>query len=57
MSDAGTLTIDLVDSNSKRLAWRGWAEGSVDGVVDNQAGMEKKIDDAVTRIVEGVPRR
>ena len=56
VSEAGTLAIDLVDSRTKRLAWRGWAESTVDGVIDNQAWMEKKIDDAVARIVENIPR-
>ncbi|MEO8677631.1 MAG: DUF4136 domain-containing protein [Vicinamibacterales bacterium] len=57
IAEAGTLTIDLVDAKAKRLAWRGWAEGTVDGMVENQAYMEKKVDDAVTRIVENIPRR
>lgn len=56
ISEAGTLTIDLVDTKTKRLAWRGWAEGTVNGVIDNQAWMEKQIDEAVTKIVESIPR-
>jgi hypothetical protein len=57
VTDVGTLTIDLVDSRTNRLVWRGWAEGTVDGVVDDQSWMEHKVDDAVTRIVESIPRR
>ncbi len=56
ISEAGTLTIDLVDTKTKRLAWRGLAEGIVNGVIENQAWMEKQIDEAVTRIVESIPR-
>jgi hypothetical protein len=55
--DSGTLLIDLVDSRTKQVVWRGWAEGSVEGVVNNQAWMEKKIDEVVARIFEDCPRR
>ena len=55
--DAGTLLLDLVDGHTNHLAWRGWSEGSIDGVVDDQAWMEQRIDDAVTRILARLPRR
>ena len=32
--DQGTLLIDIVDARTKALIWRGWAERSLDGVVD-----------------------
>ena len=54
--DAGTIVIDLVDARTQRLVWRGWAEGNIDGVVDDQARMEKQVDDAVGRIMERLPR-
>ena len=54
--DAGTIVIDLVDARTHRLVWRGWAEGSIDGVVDNQEWMEKRVDDAVARIMERLPQ-
>jgi hypothetical protein len=50
--DAGTLTIDFVDARTNRLVWRGWAEGSIEGVIDNQAWMERQVDEAVTRILK-----
>jgi len=55
--DAGTIVVDLVDARTHRLVWRGWAEGSIDGVVDDQAWMEKRIDEAVARILERLPPR
>jgi hypothetical protein len=55
--DAGTLFIDLVDPRTNRLVWRGWAEGSVDGVIDDQAWLERRIDEAVVRILGRLPRR
>ena len=55
--DAGTIVLDLVDARSNKLVWRGWAEDSLDGVIDNQQLMERKIDDAVTRILQRLPPR
>jgi hypothetical protein len=55
--EAGTLVLDFVDTRTNRLVWRGWAEDTVDGVIDNQDWMEQKIDEAVTRILETRPRR
>ena len=55
--DAGTIVIDFVDARTSKLVWRGWAEGSMDGFIDNQEWMEQKIDDAVTRILARLPRR
>jgi hypothetical protein len=53
--DAGTLLLDFIESRSKTLVWRGWAEGSVDGVIDNQAWMNEKVDTAVERILAAFP--
>jgi hypothetical protein len=55
--DAGTLFIDLVDARTKRLLWRGWAEGSIDGVIDDQKWMEQRIDETVGRILKELPQR
>lgn len=54
--DAGTLFIDLVDPRTNTLVWRGWAEASFDGVIDRQEWMEKRVDDAVRRIMQRLPR-
>lgn len=53
--DAGTVLFDFVDARTNKLVWRGWAEGSLDGVIDNQAWMEEKIDQTVARIMEKLP--
>ena len=55
--EAGTLVLDLVDTRTNKLVWRGWAKDSVDGMIDNQELMEQKVDEAVTRILEKLPRR
>jgi uncharacterized protein DUF4136 len=53
--DAGTLMVDLVDARANTLLWRGWAEGSMDGAIDNQAWLESRVDDAVLRILRRLP--
>jgi hypothetical protein len=55
--DAGTLFIDLVDRRTNRLVWRGWAAGSIEGLIDDQEWLQKRIDEAVARILERLPRR
>jgi hypothetical protein len=54
--DAGTITIDLVDARANRLVWRGWSEGSLEGI-DRQDVIEARIDDAVAKILERLPHR
>jgi hypothetical protein len=38
------------------MVWRGWAEDTVDAVIDNQRLLEQRIDKAVTRILQRLPR-
>jgi hypothetical protein len=54
--EAGTIVLDLVDARTNRLVWRGWARDSLDGVIDDQAWLEQKVDEAVTKIMETLPR-
>lgn len=53
--DAGTLLIDLVDSRTDKLVWRGWAEGGLNDAIDSQDRMEARIDETVRRIMEKLP--
>ena len=55
--DAGTIMLDLVDAPTSRLVWRGWAEGSIEGAIDDQKLMEERIDEAVAKILARLPRR
>lgn len=55
--DAGTLTLDLVDTRTNRLVWRGWAERSFEGIVDNQQWLERQVDEAIDRILRKYPVR
>ena len=53
---AGTLLLDFVDARTNKLVWRGWAEGGFDNAIDDQGRMEHKIDQAVTKILQRLPR-
>jgi hypothetical protein len=54
--EAGTLLLDFVDARTRRVAWRGWAEGSLDAVIDDQDRLEQTIDEAVAKILARLPR-
>ena len=54
--DEGTLVLDMVDARTNKVVWRGSARGAVNGLIDNQRLMEQKIDEAVRRMLEPLPR-
>jgi hypothetical protein len=53
--DAGTLVVDLVDAGSHLVIWRGWSEGNVDGLIDNQKWLDEQLDDTIKRIFDQLP--
>jgi hypothetical protein len=53
--ESGDIVLDFIDARTNRLVWRGWAEGSLDGMIDDQELLEKRIEDAVSRIMEKLP--
>ena len=54
--EAGTLVLDIVDARTNRVIWRGWAQDTVEDILDNQDRMAQKIDEAVRRMLERFPR-
>ena len=54
--EAGTLLLDFVDARTNDVVWRGWAEGSLNGVIDNQDLLEERVDQAVAKILARLPR-
>jgi hypothetical protein len=54
--EAGTLVLDVVDARTNKVIWRGWAQDSVEDVLDNQDTMARKINQAVTRMLDRFPR-
>jgi hypothetical protein len=55
--EAGTLVLDIVDTRTNKVIWRGWAQDSVEDVLNNEDRMARKIDEAVTRMLVRLPRR
>lgn len=53
--EAGTLVVDIIDSRSNRLIWRGWAQNSVDDLLDDPDRMERSINQAITRMLKRLP--
>lgn len=54
--EAGTLVLDIIDSRTNLVVWRGWAQNSVEDVLGNQDRMAETIDRAVTRMLQRLPR-
>ena len=54
--EAGTLVIDVIDARTNKLMWRGWAQNTVKGMLENQDTMARRIDEAVTRMFVRFPR-
>ena len=55
--EAGTLVVDIVDAASHVLIWRGWAQGSLDGVLGNRDRLRGRIDESVRQMFETLPPR
>ena len=53
--EQGTLIIDVVDTHTNKVVWRGWAQDSMNGIIDNQQRLEKRVDDSVARMMERLP--
>jgi hypothetical protein len=53
--EQGTIVLDVVDVRTKRVIWRAWAQGSLSGFIDDQRGMERRIDEAVTKMMKAFP--
>jgi Domain of unknown function (DUF4136) len=53
--EAGTLVLDIVDAQTNRVIWRGWAQNSVGNMLENRDVMAKTIDQAVERMLLRLP--
>ena len=54
--EEGTLVVDVVDRMTSKVVWRGWAQDTMDGVIDNQDRLKKQVDEGVTRMMLMLPR-
>lgn len=55
--EAGTLVLDMVDTRTSKVIWRGWAQDSMEGVLDSTDRMVRKINEGVTRMLGRLPPR
>lgn len=46
-NETGTMMLDVIDARTNRLIWRGWAQTGVEGVLDNQARLDARVQKAV----------
>jgi hypothetical protein len=53
--ELGTLIIDLVDTKTSKVVWRGWAQDAMDGVIDNQQRLEKQVNEGVAKMMMLLP--
>lgn len=54
--EAGTLVLDVVDAKTQRVIWRGWAQNTLEGVLDNEDRMAAQIEEGVRRMLARFPR-
>ena len=54
--EQGTIVLDVVDTHTNRVVWRGWAQDNIDGVIDRQDLLRKVVNTAVARMMEMFPR-
>jgi hypothetical protein len=55
--EAGTLVLDIVDTRTNRVIWRGWAQDGVEDALNDQDRMARQINEAVTRMLKRLPPR
>jgi hypothetical protein len=55
-NEVGTMMIDVIDAHTSRLIWRGWAQTSIDGVLDHPQRLEDRIHQAVKGMFTKFPR-
>lgn len=53
--EAGTLVVDVIDTRTKRMVWRGWAEDRFEGGFDTQERLERTVDEAVKQLMKTFP--
>ena len=57
VSDVGTLVVDLIDTATSTLVWRGWANCPLGNAINSQAAMERRIDESIAQVLARLPGR
>jgi hypothetical protein len=53
--EQGTIVLDVVDTHTSRVVWRGWAQTRMDGIIDNQDARRTHVTKAVARMMKQFP--
>jgi len=54
-NEAATLVVDMVDSRTDELVWRGWAQNDLDSLLGDHRRMVREINEAVQRMMAQLP--
>lgn len=54
--EQGTLVLDIVDAGTKKVVWRGWAQDAMNGIINDQDRLDRKVDESVSRMMLLMPR-
>jgi hypothetical protein len=54
--EQGTLVVDMVDPKTNKVVWRGWAQDVMNGIIDDQARLDKQVDEGVGKMMVFLPR-
>lgn len=53
--EAGTLVLDIVDTRTQEVVWRGWAQGNMTDLLRDEGKMTAWIESAVQRMLAQLP--
>ena len=53
--EEGTLVLDMVDRASNAVVWRGWAQMNIEGLLDDPARLEERLDEGVEKMLQSFP--
>jgi len=53
--DEGTLIVDMVETGSRQVIWRGWAKTDLGGVIDRPDRLKARVDEAVAAMFRRYP--
>jgi len=55
--EEGTLVLDVADAKTRQIIWRGWGQSDIEGVINDQSRMEKRVAEVTQKILERLPAR
>ena len=54
--EQGTLVVDVVDARTNKVIWRGWAQDTMTGVIDNQSRLQEQVTKNVAAMMAALPQ-